>query len=93
MASHYEAPETDMLAPRAERRIVTCVLVDIVGSTDLTVSLGPERMRRLLAGAFGRRSEAASVEHVLCLVDRAVASQVGEVGRAWASSASSRAAV
>ena len=41
-----------MPAAHAERRIVTCLFVDIVGSTDLTVSLGPERMQRLLAGAF-----------------------------------------
>src|SRR5215813_8017269 len=45
-----------MTAPRAERRIVTCLFVDIVGSTDLTVSLGPERMQRLLSGAFDELS-------------------------------------
>lgn len=45
-----------MQGPRAERRIVTCLFVDIVGSTDLTVSLGPERMQRLLAGVFDELS-------------------------------------
>ena len=35
-----------MPTQRAERRIVTCLFADIVGSTDLTVSLGPERMQR-----------------------------------------------
>jgi len=35
---------------------VTCLFIDIVGSTDLTVTLGPERMQRLLAGAFGELS-------------------------------------
>ncbi len=43
-------------APRAERRVVTCLFVDIAGSTELTVALGPERMRRLLASAFGELS-------------------------------------
>ncbi len=38
---------------RAERRLVTCLFVDIVGSTDLTLDLGPERMKRLLDRAFG----------------------------------------
>jgi class 3 adenylate cyclase len=51
-----------MVAQRAERRIVTCLFVDIVGSTDLTVSLGPERMQRLLGGAFDELS-AIILEH------------------------------
>src|SRR5688500_12508488 len=37
---------------RAERRLVTCLFVDVVGSTDTTVRLGPERVQRLLANAF-----------------------------------------
>src|SRR5262247_1222396 len=37
---------------RAERRIVTCLFIDIAGSTELTVALGPERTQRLLASAF-----------------------------------------
>ena len=51
-----------MVAQRAERRIVTCLFLDIVGSTHLTVSLGPERMQRLLAGAFDELS-AIILEH------------------------------
>jgi class 3 adenylate cyclase/tetratricopeptide (TPR) repeat protein len=37
---------------REERRLVTCVFIDIVGSTDLTVRLGPERLKGALDGAF-----------------------------------------
>ena len=37
---------------RSERRIVTCVFIDIVGSTDLTVKFGSERMRLMLDEAF-----------------------------------------
>jgi class 3 adenylate cyclase/tetratricopeptide (TPR) repeat protein len=37
---------------RAERRLVTCLFVDVVGSTDATVRLGPERMQRALDEAF-----------------------------------------
>ncbi len=42
--------------PRTERRIVTCFFIDIVGSTDLTVALGAERMKRRLASAFDELS-------------------------------------
>ena len=35
----------------SERRLVTCLFVDVVGSTDATARLGPERMQRL--GAVG----------------------------------------
>lgn len=35
-----------------ERRLVTCLFVDIVGSTPLTVALGPERLKRALDEAF-----------------------------------------
>jgi class 3 adenylate cyclase/tetratricopeptide (TPR) repeat protein len=35
---------------------VTCLFIDIVGSTDLTIALGPERMQRLLTGAFAELS-------------------------------------
>lgn len=38
---------------RAERRLVTCLFIDVVGSTDLTVRLGPERMKRDLDRSFG----------------------------------------
>jgi class 3 adenylate cyclase len=37
---------------RSERRLVTCLFLDVVGSTDMTVSLGPERMKRELGRAF-----------------------------------------
>jgi class 3 adenylate cyclase len=33
---------------RSERRLVTCLFLDVVGSTDMTVSLGPERLKREL---------------------------------------------
>ena len=42
--------------PRTERRIVTCLFIDIAGSTELTVALGSERMQRLLAGVFDELS-------------------------------------
>lgn len=37
---------------RQELRLVTCLFIDVVGSTDATVRLGPERMQRLLGNAF-----------------------------------------
>ncbi|MFN2483706.1 MAG: AAA family ATPase [Candidatus Limnocylindria bacterium] len=36
----------------SEVRLVTCLFVDVVGSTDATVRLGPERMQRVLGEAF-----------------------------------------
>ena len=47
---------------RSERRIVTCLFIDVVGSTDLMMRLGPEVMRRRLADAFDQMS-ATIVEH------------------------------
>jgi class 3 adenylate cyclase len=41
---------------RSERRLVTCLFIDVVGSTDATVRLGPERMQRLLRDAFAEMS-------------------------------------
>lgn len=41
----------------AERRLVTALFVDVVGSTEATTSLGPERMRRLLDEGFAALSE------------------------------------
>ena len=41
---------------RTERRLVTCLFIDIVSSTELTVSIGPERMRRLVDEAFAAMS-------------------------------------
>ena len=42
--------------PHSELRLVTCLFVDVVGSTDATVRLGPERMRRLLREVFEQTS-------------------------------------
>src|SRR5205814_9656245 len=42
---------------RSERRLVTCLFLDVVGSTDMTVSLGPERMKRALERAFADLDE------------------------------------
>jgi class 3 adenylate cyclase/tetratricopeptide (TPR) repeat protein len=39
-----------------ELRLVTCLFIDVVGSTDATVRLGPERMQRLLRDAFREMS-------------------------------------
>jgi class 3 adenylate cyclase len=41
----------------AERRLVTCLFIDIVASTALTRELGPERMKRLVDDAFRAMSE------------------------------------
>lgn len=35
-----------------ERRLVTCLFIDVVGSTDLTLRLGPERLKNALEAAF-----------------------------------------
>src|SRR5919108_2037667 len=35
-----------------ERRMVTALFIDVVGSTALTVKLGPERLKRALDRAF-----------------------------------------
>ena len=45
---------------RSERRLVTCVFIDIVGSTNLGQRLGPERMQRLLTESFGEISGIAT---------------------------------
>ncbi len=45
---------------RSERRLVTCLFVDVVGSTDLVGRIGPERMKRLLDSAFTRITELVS---------------------------------
>jgi len=41
----------------AERRLVTCLFIDIVASTALTRDLGPERMKRLVDDAFRAMSD------------------------------------
>ena len=45
---------------RSERRLVSCVFIDIVGSTDMGQRLGPERMQRLLADSFREISAIAT---------------------------------
>src|SRR5579859_7015118 len=45
-----------MTTIREERRLVTCLFVDIVGSTDLTMQFGAERLKRELGAAFGEIS-------------------------------------
>jgi class 3 adenylate cyclase/tetratricopeptide (TPR) repeat protein len=43
-------------AVREERRLVTCMFVDVVGSTELTTRLGAERLKRELGAAFAELS-------------------------------------
>src|SRR5213594_2938301 len=45
----------------AERRLVTAMFIDIVGSTDL-VTLGPERMKRVLDRCFSDLSSEVTAE-------------------------------
>lgn len=47
---------------RSELRLVTCLFVDIVGSTDLGQRLGPERMQQMLAESFREISAIALAE-------------------------------
>src|SRR5438128_11078448 len=47
---------------RTERRLVTCVFIDVAGSTERTGRIGPERMRRLLDEAFAEISARATDE-------------------------------
>lgn len=49
-----ESAATD--TARSEIRLVTSLFIDVVGSTDATARLGPERMQRLLSDAFGEMS-------------------------------------
>ena len=46
-----------MIGAHAERRLVTCLFIDIVASTALTRDLGPERMKRLVDDAFRAMSD------------------------------------
>ncbi len=45
-----------MTALREERRLVTCMFVDVVGSTELTMQFGAERLKRELGAAFAELS-------------------------------------
>ena len=42
---------------RQELRLATSLFIDVVGSTDATARLGPERMQRLLGNAFKEMSD------------------------------------
>jgi class 3 adenylate cyclase/tetratricopeptide (TPR) repeat protein len=54
---------TDPMADaRVERRVVTALFVDVVGSTALTVALGPERFKRDLDRAFGELAALIAAE-------------------------------
>jgi len=46
----------DGVEVHSELKLVTCLFVDIVGSTDAVVRLGPERMQRLLSDGFAQIS-------------------------------------
>ena len=45
-----------MTAVREERRLVTCMFVDVVGSTELVTQMGAERLKRELGNAFAEIS-------------------------------------
>src|SRR5436190_2159560 len=47
---------------RSERRLVTCLFLDVVGSTDMTVSLGPERMKRAVEVRIGVETGEALID-------------------------------
>ena len=47
---------------RSERRLVTSVFIDVVGSTEMGRAHGPERTQRLLSDAFAHLSAAAVAE-------------------------------
>ena len=45
---------------QSERRVITALFIDVVGSTDLMMRVGPELMRRRLADAFDQMSSRIS---------------------------------
>jgi len=51
-----------MREQRLERRVVTALFVDVVGSTTLTQELGPERVKRALDRAFGELAALIAAE-------------------------------
>ena len=53
-----------MAETRAERRVVTALFVDVVGSTAMTIALGPERLKRALDRAFGELTAIIAAEVV-----------------------------
>ncbi len=50
--SPYVPPTPEVLLPSEERRIVTVMFADIIGSTPLAARLDPEDMRAILTGYF-----------------------------------------
>jgi len=46
-----------MIEAQEERRLVTCLFLDIVGSTDVVMSTAPERLKRTLDEVFARVHE------------------------------------
>ena len=51
-----------MREQRLERRVVTALFVDVVGSTTLTLELGPERVKRALDRAFNELATLIAAE-------------------------------
>jgi class 3 adenylate cyclase/tetratricopeptide (TPR) repeat protein len=51
-----------MREQRLERRVVTALFVDVVGSTTLTLALGPERVKRALDRAFAELATLIAAE-------------------------------
>ena len=51
-----------MREQRLERRVVTALFVDVVGSTTLTLELGPERVKRALDRAFSELAALIAAE-------------------------------
>src|SRR5512140_2107967 len=53
-----EAEQQVQAAPTEERRVITILFTDVVGSTALAEKLDPEEWREIVAGAHQRVSEA-----------------------------------
>ena len=54
--SHRSGATMPPMDGQSERRVITALFIDVVGSTDLMMRLGPEVMRRRLADAFEQMS-------------------------------------
>ncbi len=52
LPARYARPDTEILLPPEERRVVTIMFADITGSTPLADRLEPEDMRAILTGYF-----------------------------------------
>ena len=62
MPDRGTAERSDARSEHAERRLITCLFVDVVGSTDATVRIGPERMKRSLDHTFARIRDIADAQ-------------------------------